>query len=132
MISKSIIVFWSIVCLTLTMHLVSKDGQGTLIYILGMGLTWAIVVVPTALIGQLFKSPKVYTPKMQMIRAGILTAVGLFALVLAVGSQRPTAPEPPECVRLPNRPSEIICRDGRNFVDPKIPTARGFQAWIER
>jgi len=87
MISKSIIVFWSVVCLTLTMHLVSKNNQGTLIYILGNGLVWAIVVAPTALIGQLFKSRRIYSPKMQTIRGGILTAIGLIAFVLANSSQ---------------------------------------------
>jgi hypothetical protein len=114
------------------MHLMGKDNQGTLIYILAMGLVWAIVVVPAALIGQLFKARKVYSPKMRMIRGGVLTAVGLFAFVLTVASQRPPAPEPPECVHLPDRPSAIICRDGRNFIDPKIPTGRGFQPWIGR
>jgi hypothetical protein len=59
MISKSVIVFWSVACLAIFVHLVGKDGGATAYYILGMGLIWAIVVVPTALIGKLFKSRKV-------------------------------------------------------------------------
>lgn len=131
MISKSIIVFWSIVCLTLMLHLVNKDGQGTLIYILGMGLTWAIVVVPTALIGQLFKSPKVYTPKMQMIRGSILVAVGVFGFILAVTSQRLTVPAPQQHTR-----SDYFWSDKAGgpgvFEREAQPTGRGFQHWIER
>jgi hypothetical protein len=132
MISKSVIVFWSVACLTLTMHLVSKDGQGTLIYILAMGLTWAIVVVPAALIGQLFKARKVYSPKMRMIRGGILTAVGLFAFVLAVGSQRPTAPAASQ----QHTRSDYFWSDKAGgpgvFEREAQPTGRGFRPWVER
>jgi hypothetical protein len=105
------------------MHLVSKDGQGTLIYILGNGLVWAIVVVPTALIGQLFKSRKVYSPKMQMIRGGVLAAVGLIAFVLAVASQRATAPAAPK---------QAQDRTIYQWAEPTKSTRHGFQPWIER
>ena len=44
MISKSVIVFWSVACLTIFVHLVGKDGGGTAYYILFTGLIWAIVV----------------------------------------------------------------------------------------
>jgi hypothetical protein len=103
------------------MHLVSKDGQGTLIYILVNGLVWAIVVVPTALIGQLFKSRKVYTPKMRMIRGGVLTAIGFIAFILASASQHSTS--------LPKQAQDN--RTIYQWIEP-TPTGRGFHPWIER
>ena len=96
----------------------AKDpqGTGTIIYILGNGLLWAIVVIPTALIGQLFKSQKVYSPKMRMIRGGVLTAVGLLTFMIVHSSQQPT-PTPMKTF-------------GKN--DPRSITGRGFQPWVER
>jgi hypothetical protein len=92
MISKSVIVFWSVVCLTLAVHLIGKDQAGTAFYILGMGLMWSIVVVPTALIGKLFKSRKVYSTKMRVLRGGALAAIGLMTFVIAQASQQPKEP----------------------------------------
>ena len=114
MISKSVIVFWSVACLTIFVHLVGKHAEGTLVYILMMGFSWAIVVIPTALIGNLFKSQKVYSPKMRMIHGGVLTAIGLLTFVMVNASQQPT-------------PMKAF---GKN--DPRSITGRGFQPWIER
>ena len=116
MISKSVIVFWSVTCLTIFVHLMGKDEGATAFYILAMGLMWAIVVVPTALIGRLFKSQKVYSPKMRMIRGGVLTAVGLLTFMIVHSSQQPT-PTPMKTF-------------GKN--DPRSITGRGFQPWVER
>ena len=91
MISKSVIVFWSVTCLTIFVHLVGKDEGASAFYILAMGLMWAIVVVPTALIGRLFKSQKVYSTNMQLLRGGVLTAVGLITFMIAHASQQPSA-----------------------------------------
>jgi hypothetical protein len=109
MISKSVIVFWSVACLTIFMSLVGKHAEGTLIYILVMGFTWAIVVVPVALIGKLFQSQKVYSPKMRIIRGGVLTAVGLLTFMIVNASQQPA-------------PMKTF---GKN--DPRAITGRGFQ-----
>jgi hypothetical protein len=49
---------------------------------------WAVVVVPTALIGRLFKSQKVYSTNMQLLRGGVLTAVGLITFAIAHASQQ--------------------------------------------
>ena len=101
-------------CLTIFVHLVGKDGGGTAYYILFTGLIWAIVVIPTALIANVFKSRKVYSPKMRMIRGGVLTAVGLLTFMVVNASQQP-AP---------------VKAFGKN--DPRAITGRGFQPWIER
>jgi len=104
--------------LTIAMNLMAKDpqGTGTIIYILGNGLLWAIVVIPTALIGQLFKSGKVYSLKMRMIRGGVLVAIGLLTFVVVHSSQQPT-------------PTQVKAF-GKN--DPRAVTDRGFQPWVER
>jgi hypothetical protein len=116
MISKSVIVFWSVTCLTIFVHLVGKHEAGTLIYILMMGFTWAIVVIPAALIGKLFQSQNVYSPKTRMIHRGVLAAIGLLTFVIVNSSQQPT-PTPMKAF-------------GKN--DPRAITGRGFQPWVER
>src|SRR3954471_365817 len=88
MISKSVIVFWSVTCLTIFVHLVGTNEGASAFYILAMGLMWAIVVVPTALIGRLFKSKKMYSTNMQLLRGGVLTAVGLLTFVIVNASQQ--------------------------------------------
>ncbi|MBO0718951.1 MAG: hypothetical protein J2P55_16695 [Rhizobiales bacterium] len=84
MISKSIIVFWSVVCFMLFWHMTQGHPSGAVVFMLGNGLIWAIVVVPTALIGTLFASrrPRL-TPQRRRINAAILVAVGLLAWGLA-------------------------------------------------
>jgi hypothetical protein len=89
MISKSVIVFWSVASLTIFVHLVGKHEEGTAYYILFLGLLWAIVVAPTALIGKLFRSQKVYGTKMRVLRGGVLTALGLLTFVIVHASQQP-------------------------------------------
>ena len=89
MISKSVIVFWSVTCLTLFVHLAGNHSEGTFLYIIAMGFVWAIVVGPTALIGRLFKSEKVYGAKMRLLRGGALVAVGLMTFVVVNASQAP-------------------------------------------
>jgi hypothetical protein len=84
MISKSIIVFWSVLCFMLFWHMMQGHPSGATIFILGNGFIWAVVVVPTALIGTLFASRKSRpTPQRQRINAAILVAVGLLAFGLA-------------------------------------------------
>jgi hypothetical protein len=134
MISKSVIVFWSVVCLTIAMNLMAKDSQGTgtIIYILGNGFLWAIAVIPTALIGQLFKSQKIYSPKIRMIRGGVLTAIGLLTFMIVNASQRPTAPAASQ----QHTRSDYFWSDKAGgpgvFVPAAQPTGRGFQPWIDR
>jgi hypothetical protein len=89
MISKSVIVFWSVTSLTIFANLIHKDGEGTLFFILIVGLVWAIVVIPTALIGNLFRSQKVYGTKMQFLRGGVLAAIGVLSFVIVNASQQP-------------------------------------------
>jgi hypothetical protein len=114
MISKSVVVFWSVACLTIFVHLVGKDGGATAFYILAMGLMWAIVVVPTALVGKLFKSRKVYSTKMRVLRGSALTAIGLITFVVVHASQQST----------PMRASEKVTIDQSK--------QRGFQPWPQR
>ena len=120
MISKSVIVFWSVVCLTITMNLMAKDpqGTGTIIYILVNGLLWAIVVIPTALIANVFKSQKVYSPKMRMIRGGALTAVGLLTFIVTNSSQQPK-PAP-------------IQNTQQKMIYQSTPGGYRLQPWVER
>ena len=132
MISKSVIVFWSVACLTIFVHLMGRDGGGTAYYILFTGLIWAIVVIPTALIANVFKSRKVYSPKMQMIRGGVLTAIGLLTFMVVHSSQRPTAPAASQ----QHTRSDYFWSDKAGgpgvFVPNAQPTGRGFQPWVER
>jgi hypothetical protein len=109
MISKSVIVFWSVTCLTIFVHLIGKDDGATAFYILAMGLMWAIVVVPTALIGRLFKSQKVYSTNMQLLRGGVLAAVGLITFVIAHASQQNNPPK--EKVTMQS-PAPAVLRNG--------------------
>ena len=121
MISKSVIIFWSVACLTIFVHLVGKDGGATAFYILAMGLMWAIVVVPTALIGRLFKSQKVYSTNMQLLRGGVLTAVGLIAFVIVHASQQTSVTKaqnnPPKEKVTMQSPAPVVLRNGFTQTD---------------
>jgi hypothetical protein len=116
MISKSVIVFWSVACLTLFIHLAGKDPELTAYFILGMGFMWALVVLPTALIGRLFKSKKVYSTKMRLLRGGVLTAVGLITFVIAHASQQPSVTKaqnnPPKEKVTMQSPTPAVLRNG--------------------
>ena len=92
MISKSVIVFWSVTCLTMFMHLTGKDPRATAYYILFMGVIWAIVVFPAALIGKLFKSRKVYGTGMRVVRGGVLASIALLTFVIVNASQQSKDP----------------------------------------
>jgi hypothetical protein len=113
-ISKSVIVFWSVACLTLFVHLVGKHEAGTIYYILFMAPIWAIVVIPTAVVSKVFKWRKVYSPKMRMIHGGVLTAIGLLTFMIVNASQQP----PP------------MKAFGKN--DPRAISGRGFQPFETR
>lgn len=114
MISKSVIVFWSVFCLTIFVHLIGKDGGGTAYYILFTGLFWAIIVIPTALIANVFKSQKVYSAKTQMIHSGVLAAIGLLTFMIVHSSQQP----------------KPLQAQGKAIYQQS--TGRGFQPWVER
>jgi len=77
MITKSITVFWTVVCFTAFL----RGDLNTMALVVTCFL-WGIVVVPTTLIGQLFKKDKVYTPGQNAIRAGVLIAIGGLAFLL--------------------------------------------------
>lgn len=92
MLSKSVIVFWSVACLTIFVHLANKDAAGTVYYILFLALIWSAVVIPAAVVGKFFRvrKEKVYSIGMRMLRGGVLTAVGLLTFVIVHASQQPT------------------------------------------
>jgi hypothetical protein len=91
MISKSVIVFWSVACLTIFVHLANKDGAGTIYYIVFLALIWAIVVIPTAVVGKFFRvrKEKVYSTKMRVLRGGVLATIGVLTFVIVNASQQP-------------------------------------------
>jgi hypothetical protein len=57
MISKSVLVFWTVFCFMIAASVMSRDssGSGTMFTIIIQGIIWGIVAIPTALIGALFK-----------------------------------------------------------------------------
>ena len=67
MISKSIVVIWSIVCFSIFAKVVGDDPSATAFSIVILGIMWAIVVTPTAAIGGLFKNKE----KVQEQRNGL-------------------------------------------------------------
>jgi hypothetical protein len=71
MISKTILVFWTVTCFLIAVQVISGDTTGgTWFVIVAQGITWAIVAVPTALIGSLFKKNKEPTPYEKYVLIG--------------------------------------------------------------
>ena len=121
MISKAVIVFWSVLCLTIFFRLIDENDGLSVFYILAQGLIWAIVVVPTALIGKLFKSKKVYSTNMKLLRGGVLTAVGLITFVIAQSSQQTSVTKaqnnPPKERVTMQSPAPAVLRNGFTQTD---------------
>jgi hypothetical protein len=81
MIAKSIIVFWTVLCFMIFM----KSGA-TAFGAIANGVIWALVVVPTAAIGRLFKDQnKQYTLHQQRVRTAILIIAGLLPVLMLIG-----------------------------------------------
>jgi hypothetical protein len=74
------------------MHLAGKDAAATAYYIVFMGLIWGIVVIPAALVGKLFKTRKVYSGSMQVVRGGALAAIALLTFAVVNASQQQKEP----------------------------------------
>jgi hypothetical protein len=92
MISKTILVFWTVTCFMIAAQVISTDttGGGTMFVIILQGIIWGIVAVPTALIGALFKKNK--EPKSYEKYVLIGAAVGAFILCTsALDWKRPTS-----------------------------------------
>jgi hypothetical protein len=92
MISKTILVFWTVTCFMIAVQVISKDttGGGTMFVIILQGIVWGIVAVPTALIGALFKKNK--EPKSYEKYVLIGAAVGAFILCTsALDWKQPTS-----------------------------------------
>jgi hypothetical protein len=71
MISKTILVFWTVTCFLIAVQVISGDTTGgTWFVIIIQGITWAIVAVPTALIGSLFKKDKGPKPSEKYVLIG--------------------------------------------------------------
>jgi hypothetical protein len=115
MISKTILVFWTVTCFLIAVQVISGDTTGgTWFVIVAQGITWAIVAVPTALIGSLFNQRHTKN----MFSLAQRRALSSFALLLWTGSiqERATTQRPA------TRPTIVIAnaRKHRNMVLPSV------------
>jgi hypothetical protein len=72
MISKAVLVFWTVICFLIGVKIISTSGHslGAFYGFVILGFTWAIIAAPTALIGSLFKKDKGPKPSEKYVLIG--------------------------------------------------------------